>query len=141
MKVTFQKITWCFMLLAGGMLQGGTLADVVVITNQSTREDEITAAALKNIYTGRTNYWQGGEHIVIAVLDNQIDEALNEVSGMDPSQFRTFWQRLVFSGRGEEPRVAQDPASLVALVASTKGAVALAPAGTPLDGVKVIELK
>jgi hypothetical protein len=60
---------------------------------------------------------------------------------MDASEFRTFWQRLVFSGRGEEPRTATDAGSLVELVASTRGAIALVPADVPLKGVKVLHVK
>jgi hypothetical protein len=130
-----------FTLSMAGALHGGSLPGVVVITNESARIDHISATALKNVYTGRTTYWDGGEHVVIIVLADKTDEALSEVSGMDASQFRTFWQRLVFSGRGEEPRTAVDAASLVILVGSTKGAIALAPADAPLKGVKTLELK
>jgi ABC-type phosphate transport system substrate-binding protein len=121
-----------------GALHAGSLAGVVVIANEGVGVDHISAAALKNVYTGRTTYWGGGDHIVIAVLADLTDEALNQVSGMDPSEFRTFWQRLVFSGRGEEPRKATDANALVKFVASTKGAIALAPAGVQLKGVKTL---
>jgi hypothetical protein len=60
---------------------------------------------------------------------------------MDASQFKTFWQRLVFSGRGQLPKKADDAGSLVALVAATKGAIALVPAEAGLTGVKVLEVK
>jgi len=75
------------------------------------------------------------------VLADETDEALAEVSGMDASEFRTFWQRLVFSGRGEEPRSVTDAGSLVTLVASTRGAIALVPADVPISGVKVLDVK
>jgi hypothetical protein len=48
---------------------------------------------------------------------------------------------LVFSGRGQLPKKAEDAASLVALVAATKGAIALAPADFELNGVKTLEIK
>jgi hypothetical protein len=86
-------------------------------------------------------YWEGGQRVVITVLADKTDAALKEVSGMDASQFKTFWQRLAFSGRGQPPRKANDAASLVALVASTKGAIALVPADAELKGVKKIEVK
>jgi hypothetical protein len=86
-------------------------------------------------------YWEGGQNVVIAVLAEKTDAALKEVSGMNASQFKTFWQRMVFSGRGQQPRKADDAASLVALVASTKGAIALVPADADLKGVKKLEVK
>jgi hypothetical protein len=96
---------------------------------------------LKDIYTGKTAYWQGGQSVVIAVLAGKTDAALKEVSGMDASQFKTFWQRMVFSGRGQLPRKADDADALVALVAATKGAIALVPAEAGLTGVKTLEIK
>ena len=141
MRNISRKIAFILTFLLTGFLRAGSLAGVVVIANEGVRTDHISAGALKNVYIGKTNYWQGGEHVVIDVLDGATDDALNEVSGMDPSEFRTFWQRLVFSGRGEEPKRAFDATSLVKLVASTRGAIALVPADAPLDGVKVLEVR
>jgi hypothetical protein len=60
---------------------------------------------------------------------------------MDGSGFRTYWQRLVFSGRGQEPRKVDDVSGLVRLVSETRGAIALAPAGCAAAGVQVLEVK
>jgi hypothetical protein len=141
MKPLPGRIALLFMLSLARLLHASPPANVRVIVNQGVRDGSISATALKNIYTGRTNYWDGGERVVIAVLTDRTDEALDEVSGMEASEFRTFWQRLVFSGRGEEPRRATDAASLVALVASTRGAIALVPADAPLKGVKILDVQ
>ena len=138
MRSLSRNIAFVSALFLAGVLHAGSLAGVVVIANEGVGVDHISAAALRNVYTGRTNYWEGGDHVVIAVLDGMTDGALNEVSGMDPSEFRTFWQRLVFSGRGEEPRKADDPNDLVKFVASTRGAIALVPADAQLKGVKTL---
>ena len=113
-------------------LQTAALEGVAVIANEGVPLDSIKASALKDIYCGKTTYWDGGQNVVVVVLADKTDAALKEVSGMDSSQFKTFWQRMVFSGRGQLPKKAADAASLVSLVASTKGAVALVPADTEL---------
>jgi len=135
----------CAMLLACTR-PAAALDGVVIIANKSVPVNSISGAALKNIYIGRTMYWENGQSVKLAVLDNQItdetDAALAEVSGMDStSHFKTFWQRMVFSGRGQQPRNADDTASLVAYVAATKGAIAIVPADAKLKGVKKIEVK
>jgi hypothetical protein len=132
----------CATLLAGAF-PAVALDGVVVIANKSVPVDSISAAALKDIYTGRTMYWQDGQSVVITVLagDANADTALNEVSGMDASHFKTFWQRMVFSGRGNQPNKAPDAAALVAFVTSTKGAIALVPADAELNGVKKLDIK
>ena len=125
-------------LLGFGSLQAFALDGVIVIANEAVPASSLTAAALKDIYTAKTTYWEGGQNIVIAVVPDQTDAGLQQASGMDASSFKTFWQRLAFSGRGQQPKKADDPAALVALVASTKGAIALVPAGTAVAGVKTI---
>ena len=117
------------------------LDGAVVIANGGVSVDNLSTDALKDIYTGKTKYWTGGQAIVIATLPDKTDAALQQACGMDSSSFKTFWQRLAFSGRGQEPKRADDAAALVALVASTKGAIAIVPADAALTGVKKIEIK
>jgi len=146
MKSISLKIGLACAVLLAGALQAAALDGVVVIINKSVSVDSISAAALKDIYIGRTTYWPDGQSVKLAVLDDQItdkkDKALAEVSGMDStSQFKTFWQRMVFSGRGQMPQMFGGTASLVAYVASTKGAIAIVLADAGLKGVKKLEIK
>jgi ABC-type phosphate transport system substrate-binding protein len=146
MKSISLKIGLACAVLLAGALQASALDGVVVIVNKSVAADGIGATALKDIYIGRTTYWPDGQSVKLAVLDDQItdkkDKALAEVSGMDStSQFKTFWQRMVFSGRGQMPQMFGDTASLVAYVASTKGAIAIVLADAGLKGVKKLEIK
>ena len=133
-------------MLLACTLQVAALDGVVIIVNKGVDVDHISAAALKDIYIGRTTYWPDGQSVKLAVLDDQItdktDAALKEVSDLDStSQFNTFWQRMVFSGRGQMPQKFGDTASLVAYVASTKGAIAIVLADADLKGVKKLEIK
>ena len=131
---------WCAWLCFSS-LNARAIEGAVVIANPGVAADTITAEALKNIYTAKTTYWDGGQAVVIVVVADKTDAALKEASGMDASQFRTFWQRLAFSGRGQQPKSASDGAAAAALVASTKGAIAIVPADTDLKGVKKLEVK
>jgi ABC-type phosphate transport system substrate-binding protein len=141
----FLKVGLVCVVLLGGALRATALDGVVFIVNKSVPVDSIDAAALKDIYTGRTMYWPDGQSVGLAVLTDEIidktDAALEEVSGMDASHFKTFWQRMVFSGRGRQPEKIGDTASLVAYVASTKGAIAIVSADAVLKGVKKLEVK
>jgi ABC-type phosphate transport system substrate-binding protein len=141
MKSCFLKIGLLIALLSAGTFSALALDGAVVIANSSVAADSLSADDLKDIYTAKTKYWENGQAIIIVVLPDKTDAALQQASGMDGSQFKTFWQRLVFSGRGSEPKRAADAAALVALVASTKGAIALVPADADLKGVKIIEIK
>ena len=126
-------------VLLTGAVQSWAL-DGIVIVNEGVSASSVSASALKDLYTGKTTYWEGGQSVVIA-FNEKTAAALKEASGMDASQFKTFWQRLAFSGRGQQPKKVDDTAALVALVASTKGAIAIVPADANLKGVKKLEIK
>jgi ABC-type phosphate transport system substrate-binding protein len=128
-------------LLVAGSFRALAQDGAVLIANASVAADSLSAGALKDIYTAKTKYWDDGQAIIIVLLPDKTDVALQQVSGMNGNQFKTFWQRLTFSGRGSEPEKADDAAALVALVASTKGAIALVPMDAKLIGVKKIEVK
>ncbi|HEX7652600.1 MAG TPA: substrate-binding domain-containing protein [Verrucomicrobiae bacterium] len=141
MKSTIAKIALIGLAICAGASRALALDGAVVIANSSVAGDSLSADALKDIYTGKTKYWDGGQAVVIAVLPDKTDGALQQACGMDSSSFKTFWQRLAFSGRGQEPKRAASADELVKLVADTKGAIALVPADAALAGVKKIEIK
>ncbi len=114
---------------------------VDVIANNSVAAASLDKAGLKDTLTGKTAYWPGGEAVTIIVLDGKTDAGIEESTGMSASAFKTFWQRLAFSGRGKQPKTADTVEKLMAMVAETKGAIALVPAGTATAGVKKIEVK
>lgn len=141
MKTTILRFGLACALLGASAGRVHALDGAVVIANSSVAVDNLSADALKDIFTGKTKYWEGGQAVVIAVLPDKTDAALQQACGMDSSGFKTFWQRLAFSGRGQEPKRANDAADLVAMVAATKGAIAIAPAEAALAGVKKVEIK
>lgn len=116
-------------------------SDVNIAANEGVPVSSLDKAALKDILTGKTVFWEGGQAVTIIVLTEKTDAAIQESSGMSASAFKTFWQRLTFSGRGKQPKEVDSVEKLLALLAETKGAIALVPAGTELKGVKKIELK
>src|SRR6266850_6699639 len=124
-----------------GINRSLALEGAVVIANESVPMNSISPDDLKDIYNAKTAYWQGGQTIVIIVLADKTNSALKDVSGMDASHFKTFWQRLAFSGRGKLPQKLDDASAVVTLVASTRGAIALVPLDTDLKGVKKLEVK
>ena len=141
MKSLSLKLSLLCLVLTVGSFRALALDGAIVIANNSLAADSLSADALKDVYTAKTKYWDGGQNIVIVVLNDKTDAALQQASGMEASQFKTFWQRLAFSGRGTEPKKADDAAAVVAMVAATKGAIALVPTDTATTGVKKLEVK
>jgi ABC-type phosphate transport system substrate-binding protein len=141
MRLFWLKIGLMVSYLVAGTLSALALDGAMLIVNPGVVTDSLSAKELKDIYTAKTKYWDDGQAIIIVVIPDKTDAALEQASGMDGNQFKTFWERLAFSGRGSEPERAGDTAALVAFVASTKGAIALVPADAALAGVKQIKIK
>ncbi len=140
MKTRVLQTAVLSLALFAGLHQAVAL-DGVVIAHESAPAASLSADALKDILTGKTMYWEGGEAIVIVYVGDKTDAALKEACGMESSAFKTFWQRLAFSGRAKPPKKADDVAGAVAAVASTKGAIAIVTSDAALAGVKKIEIK
>lgn len=115
--------------------------DGVIIANDSVPVTQISASLVKDIYVGKTMYWADGQEIVLVVAGGATDATIQEASGMSSTQFRTHWQRLGFSGRGQPPKKAESVEKAIAIVRATKGAVAIVPSGTDAKGVKSLEVK
>jgi ABC-type phosphate transport system substrate-binding protein len=75
MKSFFQKMALAGAVLLAIVLPVAARDGSVIIANKSVPLDSISAAALKNIYTGRTTYWPDGQSVVIAVLDDETADA------------------------------------------------------------------
>ena len=111
-----------------------------IIAHDAVTEVSLSKAAIKDILLGKTTFWKDGQAIVLVVANDKMDAALQELAGMSASQFKTHWQRLAFSGRGQQPKIIAE-ADVVSTVASTKGAIGIVPEGAKLAGVKKVEVK
>jgi hypothetical protein len=132
------------LFLAGAAIIGATRVmalDAVVVANEGAPVAELSADALKDMLTGKKMYWEGGAAVVIVLAGDKADGALEAASGMNASAFKTHWQRLAFSGRGQPPKKADSVDAAMTTVGSTKGAIAILPAGTEPRGAKKISIK
>lgn len=141
MKTPIRILASISLLVCAALLPALAADGFIVIANEGAPVSSLTAAQFKDMLTGKNMYWEGGQAVAIVYIADKTDAALKEYSGMDTSAFKTFWQRLTFSGRGQMPKKCDDAASLVSMVASTKGAIAIVPADAELKGVKKLEIK
>ena len=135
----FKSLLFGLVLCAPRLVMAQSASDVVV--NSEVAAASLSKDALKDILLGKTTYWPGGQAVIIVVLTDKTDAALQDVTGMSASQFKTHWQRLVFSGRGQLPKQMSTEDELIAKVVATKGAIAIVPSGTATKEAKKVEIK
>ena len=123
----------CIVLSAPGVfaaLSAHAAADVLTVVNDSVPEESLSADAVQEIFLGRKTRWSDGQKIVPATLKQgqAHEDFLKGYIRKTPHQFRDYWRRLVFTGRGSAPDVFDFPEDLVEFVKKTPGAIGYLPA-------------
>lgn len=113
-----------------------------VIINSEVGVDAISAGDFESVLLGNKKKWDDGSKVYIAVLkEGDITETfLKTHTKKTPSQFKTYWKKLVFTGKGIEPKSLGSEEDMVAYVAKTKGAVGYVSADASMDGVKELTI-
>jgi ABC-type phosphate transport system substrate-binding protein len=126
--------------LAASVLQGG---DVKVIANPSVGVANINTDDLKRVFLATKSSLADGSHVepVLEKSGAAHETFLKEYLGKTDAALTTYYRSLVFTGKGSIPKSFGSDAEVVAYVAKTKGAVGYVSAGTPLSGVKEVEVK
>lgn len=99
---------------------------MVIVNSGIATQDFLSQNALNAIFGMRLRKWQDGSPIKVYVLpdDNPLHvRFVKNILRVFPYQLRLSWDRLVFSGTGEEPIKVDSEQQMRALVGSTPGAI------------------
>ena len=96
-------------------------AQLVVIVSAKNPLTTLSENDVADIYLGRTSELPGGAQVT--PIDQADDAAARAefyriVTGKSTAQLRAYWSKLIFTGRGQPPREAPDPATVKKLVAN-----------------------
>lgn len=124
----------------GGLISSSLAADVVVIANKGVDAGGFTDQDIKNIFLGKKTKWANNEKITFIIQKGTDDHKafLKKYVGRTESQFRSFWKKMVFTGKGKAPKSAGDSSAIIDFVSSTEGAVGYISSGVSADKVKII---
>ena len=127
-------------LLSGSFVALSLAADVAIIANNSVGDTSLTKDAIKDIYVGKQAKWADGSKIQLsAQKDSDTHESFTkDYVGKSPSQFRMYWKKMVFTGKGKAPEAFESDADIAKYVAETEGAIGYILSGAAVSGVKTI---
>jgi len=129
---------WCLLLILSCVLHA---QDMVVIVNGQNGVAALSDRDLKNIYLGKKSQWQDGSAIHPVILQ---EEALHEnflktFLKRSPTQFDSYWKRMIFTGQGTPPTGMAEQTAVLAFVARTPGAIGYVPKrAAEAPGVKIV---
>lgn len=118
-------------------------ADYKIIANKSVSAGSLSKNELQAIFLGEKSKWEDGKAIKIVVLDegDAHKAFLQSVVSKTPSQFDSYWKKLVFTGKAAAPKAFGDMAALVDFVAGHSGAIGYVSNGQAVGSVKTISIK
>lgn len=115
--------------------------DVVIIVNQSVNETTLSKKDVSNIFLGKKTSWSDGSNIKYVVRTGDIHTSfIKSYLGKKESQFKTYWKKQVFTGKGSPPKELNSDQAMVDFVAQTAGAIGYVSAGIDVSKVKTITI-
>lgn len=132
------------LLIVAGLISVAALnalaADVKVIANASVKADSISADELRAVFLGEKKTLKDGSPVVpVLNKDSVTHEAfLKLYLRRDVDELRTYYQGLVFTGKGSMPREFGSDAEVAGFVAHTRGAIGYVDGNFNAEGVKVL---
>lgn len=108
-----------------------TLAqDFVVVVNKDLGTSEVTSEEMEQMLLGKKSKWPSGETVSFVLFDDRDTLAafLKEYVNKSPIQFKSYWKRLVFTGKGRMPKYFKSKEDVAAFVNDHSGSFGFLPA-------------
>ena len=115
-------------------------AELVVIANPAAGVDALDKGAVKQLFLGKTRKLAGQKVKLLDQVSGSADREnfYKQVTGKSSAQLKSYWSRLIFTGKGKPPEVIGDGSAVKARVAGTVGAVGYVDAAQVDGSVKVL---
>lgn len=116
----------------------------VVIVNAASPVKALEKKFVAEAFLKKRGLWS--DNTAIRPIDQAKSSAIRalftrRILDRSLASVRTYWNQLIFSGRGVPPPEVDSDAAVVAYVAKHKGAIGYVSANTKLDGVKVVQVR
>ncbi len=116
-------------------------AGIAVIVHPSAGIDALSADDIARIFLGKTKKFPNGQE-AIPINQNEgspVREKFNQaILKKTPSQYKAYWSRLVFTGKGTPPKDSGTDADVKALVAANPNVIGYVDSSVVDSSVKVV---
>lgn len=133
-------ITMALLMMIPMLASPARAGSVKVITSSSTPVDSIDQADVKKIFLGKTKSWPDGNPVEFVVLKSGDvhENFLKSYVKKSASQFKTYWKKQVFTGKGKNPTSFGSENELLAYVTGKTGVIGYVSAETDTAGAKIL---
>ena len=97
---------------------------LAIVANPEVK-DTLDKEEIKQIFLGKKTQWKDNSGITFVLFDNDelLTVFLKTYIGKSPEQFKNFWKKQVFTGKGKMPKAIGTPTELIKFLAETRGAI------------------
>lgn len=114
-------------------------AEVLIIANNSVSQESLNRVDVKKIFLGKMVKWPDNSSIYFVTCKTDAhQEFLKTYIKRSTSQFRNYWRKMVFTGKGRKPKAFKTDEELIQFVSKTKGAIGYVRTDAALKNVKTI---
>lgn len=124
------------LLLTAGWLVAANAAAVDIVAHPAVPESDIARPLLRGVFGMRVRAWADGTPVRVFVLgddDPLHGEFARSMLQMYPWQLRHNWDRLLYSGTGQQPVTVGSEDELLRRVAETPGGIGYVNDYRPAD--------
>lgn len=124
-----------------GCAMGLAQAEVAVVVHPSNGAAGLDAGEVAKLFLGKASKFPGGAQATpIELVEGHAsrDEFHTKVTNKDAGQLKSYWSRLVFTGKGQPPRTVAGNADVISAVAADPSAIGYVDSGAVTGDVKVV---
>ncbi len=138
---TIKRISPILLIISLFLFAQGAAAGVVVITSKATKTDTLSGSQVKSIFLQKSKSFPDGSAAIVG--DQSSSSAVRKefnkkVLRKSSKKLKRYWSKLVFSGKGVQPKVIGDDNAMKEWVSKTPNSLGYISEKSLDDSVKVL---
>jgi hypothetical protein len=120
------RIASQFLGLALGLCGAGARADVVAVVSSKSAVTSLSANQVADIFLGRMSRFPNGAVAVPVDLNDgsvERDRFYSKIAGKSPAQIKSYWSKIIFTGRGQPPKTVPTDLDMKKYIAANVAAI------------------
>ncbi len=144
MKRVFLGFSIVAILFVCGFTHAQDAINFKVIVNTSNAVATMSKAQTSKLFLKKKTKWENGSKVVPVDLAESSPvrvEFSKAIHGKSVSSIKSYWQKLIFSGRAVPPPIKASDPEVVNFVKANRGAIGYVSADASIADVKVLKIK
>lgn len=122
-------------------VSGQSAPDDIVVVGSADTPENLTSEEVKQIFLGKKTRWADDSTLTFVILNEKdiYTAFLQQYLGKTYSQYRNYWKKQVFTGKGRMPKAFDSTDDMFAYLAENEGVISFVKAAeVDPENVKII---